>query len=144
MGYLEDAFMTEKSDRYDVKGKNYIASLSKYYFQDLGLRNAILSFRQNEENHIMENIIYNELRYREANLYDSLLKWISLPIRGVSAIISNLHGGCRIQTKSSRKLVLCVRLEILSRRSLSRLITFALREMKVELQRSPSSSSSRI
>ena len=65
MGYLEDAFMTEKSDRYDVKGKNYIASLSKYYFQDLGLRNAILSFRQNEENHIMENIIFNELRYRD-------------------------------------------------------------------------------
>ena len=65
MGYLDDAFMTEKSDRYDVKGKNYIASLSKYYFQDLGLRNAILSFRQNEENHIMENIIYNELRYRD-------------------------------------------------------------------------------
>ena len=64
MGYLDDAFLTEKSDRYDIKGKNYIASLSKYYFQDLGLRNAILSFRQTEENHIMENIIYNELRYR--------------------------------------------------------------------------------
>lgn len=64
MGYLDDAFLTEKSDRYDIKGKHYIASLSKYYFQDLGLRNAILSFRQTEENHIMENIIYNELRYR--------------------------------------------------------------------------------
>ena len=64
MEYLDDAFLTEKSDRYDIKGKNYIASLSKYYFQDLGLRNAILSFRQNEENHIMENVIYNELRYR--------------------------------------------------------------------------------
>ena len=64
MGYLDDAFLTEKSDRYDIKGKHYIASLSKYYFQDPGLRNAILSFRQTEENHIMENIIYNELRYR--------------------------------------------------------------------------------
>ena len=64
MEYLNDAFLTEKSDRYDIKGKHYIASLSKYYFQDLGLRNAILSFRQTEENHIMENIIYNELRYR--------------------------------------------------------------------------------
>ena len=64
MGYLDDAFLTEKSDRYDIKGKHYIASLSKYYFQDLGLRNAVLSFRQTEENHIMENIIYNELRYR--------------------------------------------------------------------------------
>ena len=65
MEYLDDAFLTEKSDRYDIKGKHYIASLSKYYFQDLGLRNAILSFRQTEENHIMENIIYNELRYRD-------------------------------------------------------------------------------
>lgn len=64
MGYLDDAFLTEKSDRYDIKGKHYIAFLSKYYFQDPGLRNAILSFRQTEENHIMENIIYNELRYR--------------------------------------------------------------------------------
>ena len=64
MGYLDDAFLTEKSDRYDIKGKHYIASLSKYYFHDLGLRNAVLSFRQTEENHIMENIIYNELRYR--------------------------------------------------------------------------------
>ena len=64
MDYLCDAFLIEKSDRYDVKGKHYIASLSKYYFQDLGLRNAILSFRQTEENHIMENVIYNELRYR--------------------------------------------------------------------------------
>ena len=64
MDYMDDAFLTEKADRYDIKGKHYIASLSKYYFQDLGLRNAILSFRQTEENHIMENIIYNELRYR--------------------------------------------------------------------------------
>ena len=64
MGYLDDAFLAAKSDRYDIKGKHYIASLSKYYFQDLGLRNAILSFRQIEENYIMENIIYNELRYR--------------------------------------------------------------------------------
>lgn len=64
IGYMADAFLLEKSDRYDIKGKKYIASLSKYYFQDLGLRNAILSFRQIEENHIMENIIYNELRYR--------------------------------------------------------------------------------
>ncbi len=64
LGYMDDAFLIEKSDRFDIKGKKYIASLSKYYFSDLGLRNAILSFRQIEENHIMENIIYNELRYR--------------------------------------------------------------------------------
>lgn len=64
MGYLEDAFLTSKAERYDIKGKNYMGSLSKYYFQDLGIRNSILSFRQNEVNHIMENIIYNELLYR--------------------------------------------------------------------------------
>ena len=64
MDYMDEAFLTEKTDRYDIKGKHYIASLSKYYFQDPGLRNAILSFRQTEENHLMESIIYNELRYR--------------------------------------------------------------------------------
>lgn len=64
MDYMDDAFLTEKTDRYDIKRKHYIASLSKYYFQDPGLRNAILSFRQTEENHLMESIIYNELRYR--------------------------------------------------------------------------------
>lgn len=50
--------------RYDIKGKKYINSLSKYYFTDIGIRNAILGFRQIEENHIMENVIYNELRIR--------------------------------------------------------------------------------
>jgi hypothetical protein len=62
--YLEDAFLIEKSLRYDVKGKKYIGSLSKYYFVDMGLRNALLDFRQQEESHIMENVIYNELRMR--------------------------------------------------------------------------------
>ena len=64
LGYMEDAFLIEKADRFDVKGKKYIGSLSKYYFCDLGLRNAILGLRQQEETHIMENIIYNELRRR--------------------------------------------------------------------------------
>lgn len=64
LGYMEDAFLIEKADRFDVKGKRYIGSLSKYYFCDLGLRNAILGLRQQEETHIMENIIYNELRRR--------------------------------------------------------------------------------
>ena len=64
LGYLEDAFLIEKSQRYDVKGKRYIGTLSKYYFTDLGLRNALLDFRQLEETHIMENVIYNELRIR--------------------------------------------------------------------------------
>ena len=64
IGYLEDAFMIEKSERYDIKGRKYIGTTPKYYFKDMGIRNAILSFRQTEENHLMENIIYNEMRYR--------------------------------------------------------------------------------
>lgn len=62
--YMRDAFLIEKSERYDIKGRKHIGSLSKYYFQDVGLRNAILSFRQNEPTHIMENVIYNEMRMR--------------------------------------------------------------------------------
>ncbi len=64
LGYMQDAFLIEKTERYDVKGKKYIGSLAKYYFTDIGLRNAILGLRQQEETHIMENIIYNELRRR--------------------------------------------------------------------------------
>ena len=64
IGYLLDAFFISKSERYDIKGKRYIASPYKYYFTDVGLRNAQLNFRQQEENHIMENIIYNELLVR--------------------------------------------------------------------------------
>lgn len=62
--YLEDAFLVDKSKRYDVKGKKYLSTPSKYYFTDLGLRNATLNFRQQEENHIMENVIYLELLKR--------------------------------------------------------------------------------
>lgn len=68
ISYMEDAFIIEKSVRYDIKGRKYIGSLSKYYFQDIGLRNALLNFRQVEETHIMENIIYNELRSRGYNV----------------------------------------------------------------------------
>lgn len=64
MEYLQDAFVVEESLRYDVKGRKYIGTESKYYFNDVGIRNAIISFRQTEENHIMENVIYNELRMR--------------------------------------------------------------------------------
>lgn len=64
LDYLIDAFLVSKAKRYDVKGKKYINSPAKYYFEDVGLRNARLEFRQTEENHIMENIIYNELRVR--------------------------------------------------------------------------------
>ena len=66
--YIEDSFIVNKSDRYDVKGKKYIQTPQKYYFSDIGLRNARLNFRQQEENHIMENIIYNELVVRGYNV----------------------------------------------------------------------------
>mgnify|MGYP002529848246 FL=1 len=62
--YLEDAFLISKAKRFDIKGKRYIGSPAKYYFEDIGLRNARLNFRQVEVTHIMENIIYNELRVR--------------------------------------------------------------------------------
>lgn len=62
--YMQDAFLIEKSEMFDIKGRKYIGSLSKYYYQDVGLRNAILSFRQSEPTHIMENVIYNEMRMR--------------------------------------------------------------------------------
>ena len=62
LDYLEDAFLIEKSLRYDIKGKHYIDTPSKFYFEDLGLRNARLNFRQIEETHLMENLIYSELR----------------------------------------------------------------------------------
>lgn len=64
LDYFADAFMISKAQRYDIKGKNYIESPLKYYFADVGLRNARLNFRQQEETHIMENIIYNELILR--------------------------------------------------------------------------------
>lgn len=79
LSYLEDSFLVEKALRYDVKGRKYINTPAKYYFTDVGLRNARLNFRQQEESHIMENIIYNELRIRgfsvdvgvvEANIVD--------------------------------------------------------------------------
>lgn len=66
--YLIDAFLIEKVSRYDVKGKRYIDSPFKYYFTDIGLRNARLNFRQQEENHIMENLIFNELLIRGYNV----------------------------------------------------------------------------
>ena len=68
MDYLLDSFLIEKAQRYDVKGKKYIQTPQKYYFADIGLRNAKLNFRQQEENHIMENIIYNELLIRGYNV----------------------------------------------------------------------------
>ena len=64
LDFLQDAFLIEKAVRYDIKGRRYIDTPAKYYFTDLGLRNARINFRQYEETHMMENLIYNELRQR--------------------------------------------------------------------------------
>ena len=66
--YLQDSFLIEKAKRYDIKGKKYIQTPFKFYFSDVGLRNARLNFRQQEETHIMENVIYNELLIRGYNV----------------------------------------------------------------------------
>lgn len=66
--YYNDAFLVSKAQKYNIKGKKYIDSLFKIYFEDIGVRNALLNFRQIEESHIMENVIYNELRYRGYNV----------------------------------------------------------------------------
>jgi predicted AAA+ superfamily ATPase len=64
LDYMQEAFMIEKAVRYDIKGRKYIDTPAKYYFEDLGLRNARINFRQTEPTHLMENLIYNELRIR--------------------------------------------------------------------------------
>ena len=68
IGYFENAFVISKAKFYDIKGRKHIGSPFKIYFEDIGVRNARLNFRQIEETHIMENIIYNELRYRGFNV----------------------------------------------------------------------------
>lgn len=68
IGYFEDAFIVSKVLKYNIKGRKYIGSPYKLYFEDVGVRNARLNFRQIEEPHIMENIIYNELRFRGYNV----------------------------------------------------------------------------
>ena len=89
LSYLSDSFLLNKAIRYDIKGKKYINTLSKYYFTDIGLRNAILDMRQQEETHIMENIIYNELKIRgcsvdvgmvEIKRQDKDGKWIRIQL----------------------------------------------------------------
>ena len=64
LDYMQDAFLIERAIRYDIKGRKYIDTPAKYYFEDLGLRNVRLNFRQTEHTHLMENLIYNELRMR--------------------------------------------------------------------------------
>ena len=68
IGHFEEAFVISKAKKYNIKGRKYIGTPYKLYFEDIGVRNARLDFRQVEETHIMENIIYNELRYRGFNV----------------------------------------------------------------------------
>ncbi|MBQ7431956.1 MAG: ATP-binding protein [Lachnospiraceae bacterium] len=82
INYLMDAFLITKAERYDIKGKKYIASPFKYYFCDVGLRNARLNFRQQEENHIMENIIYNELLVRDFHVDVGVVEHIEKTAEG--------------------------------------------------------------
>ena len=72
---LEEAFLIEKAKRYDVKGKKYISTPNKFYFSDLGLRNSFINFRQPEETHIMENVIYLELKRRGYNVDVGLIEF---------------------------------------------------------------------
>ncbi len=76
--YLSDSFLISQSKRYDIKGKKYINTPSKYYFTDMGLRNARLNFRQNEETHIMENIVYNELKIKGYNIDVGVVEYSKL------------------------------------------------------------------
>jgi predicted AAA+ superfamily ATPase len=68
IGYLKDSFLLSEAQRYDIKGRQYIGAQHKYYFTDLGLRNARLLFRQQDDGHLMENIIYNELLARRMSV----------------------------------------------------------------------------
>ena len=82
INHLIEAFMINKVERYDIKGKKYISTPSKYYFSDVGLRNARLNFRQREENHIMENIIYNELLVRGYNVDVGIVEHMTTDSKG--------------------------------------------------------------
>lgn len=82
--YFCDAFLVEQVNRYDVKGKRYTGTPLKYYFSDLGLRNALLNFRQVEKTHLMENLIYNELRGRGYNVDVGVVPYNGKNAQGVS------------------------------------------------------------
>ena len=77
LNYLEDAFLIQTTDRYDIKGRKYIGANKKYYYTDIGLRNARLNFRQIEETHIMENVIYNELKIHGFNVDVGIVEYNS-------------------------------------------------------------------
>lgn len=82
--YLEDAFLIQTAERFDIKGRKHIGANKKYYFTDIGLRNARLNFRQIEESHIMENVIYNELKFRGYNVDVGVIEYNSKDKNGKS------------------------------------------------------------
>lgn len=84
LGYFTDAFIIRKAERYDVKGKRYIKTPAKYYYSDPGLRNARLGFRQIEETHLMENVIYNDLIRRDLNVDVGVVEYNTRNARGKS------------------------------------------------------------
>lgn len=84
LGYIEDAFLIQTAERFDIKGRKYIGANKKYYFTDTGLRNARLNFRQIEESHIMENVIYNELKLRGYNVDVGVVEYNSKDSNGKS------------------------------------------------------------
>lgn len=100
ISYLTNAFLVSKAERYDVKGRKYIASPFKYYFTDIGLRNAALNFRQQEQNHIMENMVYNELLVRGYNVDVGIVTYNGISKNGKRAAIhSEVDFVCNLGSK---------------------------------------------
>lgn len=107
LDYLEDAFLIQTVQRFDIKGRKYIGANKKYYFTDTGLRNAKLNFRQLEESHLMENLIYNELRIRGYNVDVGAVEYNSKDKNGNSLktqlecdFVAN-QGNCRVYVQSA-------------------------------------------
>lgn len=98
--YFVDSFLIEQAKRYNIKGKKYINTPSKYYFTDIGLRNARLNFRQSEETHTMENVVYNELRIRGFNVDVGIVEYYSSE-GGVKSILkqSEVDFVCNLSDK---------------------------------------------
>ncbi len=100
ISYLNNAFIINRAERYDVKGRKYISSPFKYYFTDIGLRNAALNFRQQEQTHIMENIIYNELLIRGYNVDVGIVTYSAKSSDGKrTAIHSEVDFVCNMGSK---------------------------------------------
>ena len=98
--YLTNAFIINRAERYDVKGRKYIDSPFKYYFTDIGLRNAALNFRQQERTHIMENIIYNELLIRGYNVDVGIVSYTGKNAEGKRTIVhSEVDFVCNLGSK---------------------------------------------